>query len=70
MEDGTNGWNRYVGKILRVVYEDGKLPNGNPHYSTKQGEVIDHTDSHLIMAAPKEQGILKEKILRYELVSR
>ena len=69
--EGTqgNGWENHLNKILRVVYEDGKSPQGSPHYSTRQGKLLYSNDTHVILNIDgKETGINKQKILRYEVL--
>ena len=72
MEDGTNGknsWLNYVGRFLRIWYEDGIMRSGSPHISKKEGKLLYVTDTHLILEQKitnKEVGLLKSKILRFE----
>jgi len=68
MENGTNGWGTHIGKFLKIVYEDGKSPQGSPHYATREGKLTSFNDTHLILLMDGlEKGFNKQKILRFEV---
>lgn len=61
-------WNEYIGKTIKLVYQDGVEKDGAPHYSTKKGLLEKVTKTHLILKEPSQkfQAINLMKVLRIE----
>ncbi len=58
-------WKEFLDKEVKVVYEDG-----DNHFSTKRGKVIEINDTHLILKIyDLHEAINLSKILRAEEVA-
>lgn len=69
MEDGNmEQLDYFSNKKVKIIFEDGKNPDGTEHYSKKEGWIIDHGKNFVIIENKHnmKEGINITKILRIE----
>lgn len=65
--EGGKGWKKYLNQFCNLIYQDGVQNDGKPHFSKKQGLIVDFNSTHLFIKEETVQGIRIESILRIEL---
>ena len=68
--EGWQEWKKHLGSFCKIIYHDGLMNEDNsPHYSKREGEVIDINPTHLfILCQGKKEGFLITSILRIEMM--
>ena len=61
------GWKQFIGKTVKVIFQDGVLPDGRPSYKSKIGILDSVSATHLfIIIDTKLEALNLSQVLRVE----
>lgn len=61
------GWKQFVGKKVKIIFQDGVLSDGRPSYKSKVGLLHSVVSTHLFLKSNgKIEGLNLSQILRIE----